>query len=209
MHTMEKIKVLLIFALILPILACIDSIPEFGTTPGENVGIHTYEEPVQEPYTGDTIYKTIGGYTFTIVPVATYKISALVICMKYYRADEVDELTPVDLCVVWGQMAIPENIHYFTCTQRDRGCYLAAEESPLNDAYVDTHFTNIHVIPADDTILKTIKTLTVNQVVYLEGFLVNVYCRGASIWETSLTRRDTGDNSCEVLYVTTVKVGSN
>lgn len=208
MHNMVKIKVLLIFALIIPILACIDSIPEYGTTPGENAGIHTYEEPLQESYTGDTLLKSIGRYTFTIVPVATYKIAARVICIKYYSTDEVDELTPVDLCVVWGEMAEFEYIRYFSCTQHDRGCYLTAEESPLDDAYVDTHFTNIHVIPADETILKTIQTIKVNQVVYLEGFLVNVYCEGVRIWETSLTRKDTGDDSCEVLYVTMVNIGS-
>jgi hypothetical protein len=207
MHIMEKPNVLLIFALILPIIACIDSIPESGTTTGENEGIYTDGEPVQLPYTGENIYKRIGEYTFTLVPVATYQLAAVIICIHSYAADEVDELTPVDLCVVWGRMADPAYIHSFTCEQRDRGCYLTAEESPFDDAYVDTHFTNIHVIPANTTILKTIQSVTVNQALYLEGFLVNVYCNGVQIWETSLTRKDTGDNSCEVLYVTAVKIG--
>lgn len=200
---MKTPTILLIFALILPILGCIDFISESGTTNGENESI--YSEPLQLPYTGENIYKRIGEYTFTLVPVATYQLSAVVICVHYYAADEVDELAPVDLCVVWGKMADPAYIHYFTCVQRDRGCYLSAEECPLNDAYVDTHFTNIHVIPADDTILKTIQSVTVNQALYLEGFLVNVYYNGAPIWETSLTRKGTGDKSCEVLYVTAIK----
>jgi hypothetical protein len=201
MHAMTKIKNVLVIVLLLLILGCIDY-PEPDTLPEDMV----YEEPVQHSFTGDTIQKRVGDYTFTIVPVATYKIRALVICKKYYNVDAVDKLTPVDLCIVWGDMAESANIQYFRCAQRDRGCFITAEDSPLNEWYVETHFSNIHIIPADNSILEVINTIKVNQAVYLEGFLVNVYSSGVTIWETSLTQEDTGDDSCEVLYVIDLKV---
>lgn len=193
----------LVIVLILHFLACIDI--HDPTSLEKKI----FEEPIQQSYTGNPIYKRIGTHEFTLVPVATYKISALVICKKYYNADEVDELAPFDLCITWGDMAKPPYMYYFSCTQRDRGCNITAQDSPLDDWYVTTHFSNIHIIPADDSILELMRNISVNQIVYLEGFLVNVYSNNTTIWETSLTPEDSGETSCEVLYVTGLKAYHN
>lgn len=206
---MPKTKGLLICASVLLITGT-GCLSQFTVQPSEGGStIDTSQEPLQERYTGEDIHKGIGKFEFTIVPVAAYKASVLVICMKYYNADEVDELAPVDLCVVWGKLAEPKYLQHFTCTQTERGCRLTSRtESYLDDSYVGTHFTNMHIIPANETILEAIESIKGDQAVFLEGFLVNVYSGGAVIWETSLTWKDSGSDSCEVLYVTKVKIGN-
>ncbi|MBU7027460.1 MAG: hypothetical protein HXS48_11040 [Theionarchaea archaeon] len=206
---MSKIRVLSIFSVLL-ISTGMGCLSQFTVQPSEGgSAIDTSQEPLQERYTGEEIHKRIGGFEFTIVPVAVYKASVLVICVKYYNADEVDELAPIDLCVVWGKLAKPKYLQHFTCTQTDRGCRLTSRtESYLDDSYVGTHFTNMHIIPANETILEAIKRIKGDQAIVLEGFLVNVYSGGAVIWETSLIWKDPDSGSCEVLYVTKVKIGS-
>lgn len=205
---MSKIKVLLIFTFIL-LITGMGCLSQFSVQPPEDGStIDTSQEPLRERYTGEEIHKRIGRFEFTIVPVAVYNASVRVICMQYYNADEVDRLTPFDLCVVWGKLAESKYLQHFTCSQTERGCRLTSRtESYLDDSYVGTHFTNIHIIPANETILEAVKTIGWNQSVVLEGFLVNVYSDRTVIWETSLSWEDSGSDSCEVLYVTKVRIG--
>jgi hypothetical protein len=207
---MEKTRILLILSIFLFTTGCLSQYITEQPTNEDLYEIDTSQEPIQEPYSGGEIHKAIDGTDFTIVPVATYEASVLVICRKYYNRDEVDTLTPLDVCVVWGKLAEPGYIQYYTCTQDNRGCRLTARRgSPLSDSYVESHFTNIHIIPAHEEILKAIKTIRINEKVVLEGFLVNVYSNGAYIWKTSLRWDDSGTESCEVLYVTKIIVNGS
>jgi len=45
----------------------------------------------------------------------------------------------------------------------------------------------------------------------LEGFLVNlkgVYKEQSVVWNTSLSRTDAGSGSCELFYISKVRIGS-
>ncbi|MBU7019204.1 MAG: hypothetical protein HXS44_16965 [Theionarchaea archaeon] len=170
--------------------------------------IDVYQEPIQKPYTGDVIYREADGDTYALVPVAMYKTSVLVVHTKHY-SDEDSELVPVDLCVVWGVLAEPEYLQYATFIQEDRGCECIYDVgSPVDTPDILCLFVNIHLIPADDYILQAIKTIRRGQKVVLEGFLVDIYRDGCIYIETSRTRADNGEGSCEVLYVTRVRVGN-
>jgi hypothetical protein len=51
-----------------------------------------------------------------------------------------------------------------------------------------------------------------NDKIVLEGFLVNVsgkYKGGNVSWRSSHSRTDTGNGSCEIMYVTGVKLDTN
>jgi len=53
--------------------------------------------------------------------------------------------------------------------------------------------------------LKKIKNLNVNDHIKLIGYLVKVNFDNGT-WESSLTRTDTGNGACEIMYVTDVEV---
>ncbi len=182
-------------------------IQEFTDT-GDTYEIDTSSEPIQEPYSGEVITLEADGHEYTLVRVAQYTASVLVVGVKHYR-DEDRELVPVDLCVVWGLLAEPEYLYYVSFIQEDRGCECIYEEgSPVDTPEVLNQFVNMHLIPASETILQAIKTIEEGQRVVLEGFLVDVYYEGSIYIETSTTRADIGEGSCEVLYVTRVRIGN-
>lgn len=170
-------------------------------------------DPVQIPHEMDeTMVREERGFTYNIVPVADYKIAAMVVSKKSYRFGWNAKVSPIDLALVWGRMAEPEYDKYIKYSQSDRW-YLYQYEpgSPFSNAYVRTHSSNNHIIPANENILKAIKKIKKREKVILEGYLVNVTGsrKGEHFWwNSSKTRTDTGDGSCEVFYVTKARIGN-
>lgn len=169
--------------------------------------IDTSKDPLQEPYSGKNIYKTYGDVKYTLEPVATFKAPVLVVSTRMYF-DAEEALAPLDLCVVWGKMTSPQYLECLSFEQGVRVCqviYLST--CPFEESYLDTHFTNIHVIPGNENILKALKTIKKDQKVILEGFLVNIYRDGVLYMKTSVSRTDSVGTTCEILYVTKLRIG--
>jgi hypothetical protein len=68
-----------------------------------------------------------------------------------------------------------------------------------------THSANNHLIPADDSVRDQIAALRVGSLVKISGFLVEAtHPQADHPWRSSLTRDDTGDGACEIIYVRNV-----
>ena len=66
------------------------------------------------------------------------------------------------------------------------------------------HSSNTHVIPADRNLERAVRLLGSGDIAELAGELVRVEGRKDGrtlVWVSSLTREDTGDGSCELLYL--------
>ena len=173
--------------------------------------IDTLRDPEQFPVTSvEPAVVTLGQGSLTITPVAAYKISGVVVSRESYDDGWESKLSPVDLAMVWGNLAEPEYDKYVTYSQRSRWYFYRYKAgTPLDVSYIRIHSANNHIIPASDNVKKAVKTLREKDKVVLEGFLVNVAgtYEGRSVsWNTSLSRTDTGNGSCEILYVTRLKV---
>jgi len=176
--------------------------------------IDVSQEPEQNQFKSkkSIILKIAGDSEFTINPVAEYKIAAILVGKKCYRDNWRGKVAPVDLVLVWGKLAEPESDKYISYSQHDRWYFYENKAgSPFNSSYVIAHSANNHIIPADENILKAVKTIEEKEKVFLEGFLVNVKSRrkGENFWwNSSLRRIDTGEGSCEVFYVKKVRIGT-
>ena len=88
-------------------------------------------------------------------------------------------------------------------------CDAGVESALGGRAYVDSHISNNHVIPADMNICWQLRSIHPGAHVRLKGYLV--YVEGISTkgdvfyWYSSLKRDDTGKGACEVMYVTSVE----
>jgi hypothetical protein len=173
--------------------------------------IDTSRDPIQTSYKSDgPIIREIKNGHFTITPVEEYKISGVVVSKETYSSGWDGEISPVDLAVVWGKLAEPEYDRYVTYSQSNRWYfYKYKQESPFDSSYIVSHSANNHIIPANENIHEAVKTIGRKDKVVLEGFLVNIkgtYKGQPVTWNTSLSRKDTGNGSCELFYVTKVRI---
>jgi hypothetical protein len=184
---------------------CIN-IPVAPSDTGEQ--IDTSRGPIQTPYQGEPIILKTREREVTLVPVATYETHVLVVSTASYT-DEDSDISPLDFCAVWGELSQDYYLEYSTFTQTNRACICTYEaDSPVDDPIVLTAFVNIHLIPSNQDILTALYTIRKGQKIILEGYLVNIYYKGALYIETSTSLTDKGTGACEILYVTRIQVGT-
>ena len=179
-----------------------------GVEPDE---IDASQGPIQIPYKADEpITREVKNGYLMITPVAEYKISGVVVGKGTYSSDWGGEISPVDLAIAWGKLAAPGANRYITYTQGYRWYfYQCKSEGPFDHSYVISHSSNNHIIPANENIRRAVKTVKKKHKVVLEGFLVNLkgtYKEQPVTWNTSLSRTDTGSGSCELFYVSKVRI---
>lgn len=164
------------------------------------------EEPIQQAATKEDTPFTL--HDFRIVPLARYTVRARVLSRERYRWDPGAALSPVDLALGWGPMSDGRVLAKFTIEQGNRWYFWrVAGEMPIPEGEVVSHSANTHLIPADALVRRTVLDLKEGDVVDLEGWLVRVEGRDGFTWVSSLSRTDTGDGSCELLYVKEARRG--
>ena len=179
----------------------------------ESDEIDTSRDPIQSSYKSDEPnIREIKNGLFTITPVAEYKISGVVVSKRTYSSGWDGEISPVDLTIVWGKLAEPEYDRYVTYSQGNRWYFFQYQPgSPFDNSFVISHSGNHHTIPANENIHEAIKTIGKKDKVVLEGVLVNIkgtYKGQPVTWNSSLSRTDTGNGSCELFYVSKVRIGT-
>ena len=161
-------------------------------------GVLAPEDPVQGPPESATSW-TFKDHTFT--PLARFEIRARVLGTERYRFDAPAKLSPVDFALGWGPMSDSRVLEAFHIQQRDRWYFWSASRMPVSAETVVTHSANMHLIPATAAVGRRLLAVREGQVVALRGQLVRVDGRDGWHWVSSLSRADTGDGSCEVIWV--------
>jgi hypothetical protein len=171
--------------------------------------------PIQENIpeaSQDLIRKMIKDRPAILTPRAHFKIAGRVVSKRHYYKTWEARLSPVDLALAWGPMASTKYDKFVSYRDGDRYySYTYSHNFPLNTSVIAKHTANQHLIPANRHIEKTLKSIEVDEIIELEGLLVDVEGKGNEpqkvIFKTSLSREDTGAGACEVIYVTRVRIG--
>ena len=143
--------------------------------------------------------------SFTITPLATYRVTAVVLSRSRYRYDHAAAIAPVDLALGWGPMSVAGVINDLNISQSGRWYeYSYRSEPPLDPAVIAGHSANTHCLPASDEVRQRLLAVRRHDVVTLEGYLVDVSGADGYRWHSSLTRDDTGGGACEVMWITSV-----
>jgi hypothetical protein len=151
----------------------------------------------------------LAGYKYTILPQAGYNMSAMVVSTRRYRRGYMSKLSPYDYATIWGKM--PEYLPYIKFDQIVRFCLFNTKHAELVDIpYVLTHMTNNHLIPATPNLRSALSKARKKDLVIIDGYLVNVVAldkkNNISNWNSSLSRQDTGNGACEIIYVTRLRL---
>jgi hypothetical protein len=178
----------------------------------ESGEIDTSQDPIQSAADQDyIIFLGIEDGIFELTPMAEYKASVMVMGKESYSYGWMGQVVPIDLALAWGKLTEPQYDEHINYSQGDRYYFFEYDaESPLDAGYIGKHSANNHIIPATENILKALKSIKKKQKVVLEGYLVflNGTYKGEKVfWNSSLTRDDHGDNSCELFYVERARIG--
>lgn len=167
-------------------------------------GVLVAGAPVQKPVAGGA--PTFEKSGFTIKPLAEFQAEARVLLKERYRFDEGAAIAPVDLALGWGGMSDSGILRHFEFSQSHRFYYWSTPEFPIPRQAVETQSANMHMIPATPTIEKQLKALRAGSLVRFAGYLVEVKRDDGWHWRSSLTRNDTGNGACELVWVETLEV---
>ena len=136
-----------------------------------------------------------------ITPLARFEIRARVLGTERYRFDRCAELSPVDFALGWGPMSDSKILAAFSIRQQDRWYFWSSGSMPIPAPEVISHSANMHMIPATKAVKDCLLAVRVGQVVELRGQLIRADGKDGWHWVSSLSRTDTGDGSCEVIWV--------
>lgn len=178
----------------------------FATVYNPYSGPDFLEDPVQSmlDQTESLVYQGQEG-SITIEKLAAYQIRAAVKSRQDYASDYPSQVSPLDLALAWGDLNKPVIDDHIQYSQSGRWYYFQYDaDTPVDTAYIYQHSANIHLIPKNQRIERQLKRIRKNDLILLTGYLVRVqFVNGP--WTSSLSRQDTGDGSCEILFVTNVK----
>jgi hypothetical protein len=163
-------------------------------------------EPVQELTRNRSKFKLdVSGYKWTLTPRANFRIAARVLSTERYRMEWQSTLSPIDLALGWGKLSSSDADRWISWSQSGRWYFYEWKTgSPYQEEFIKEHSANIHIIPATQNVKSAVFRLHTGELVLLKGLLVNVDGSKGNDnywWHTSLSRNDSGDGSCELLYL--------
>jgi hypothetical protein len=163
-------------------------------------GVLISAEPQQLDLVGDNI--VIEYRDFHLSELAEFSLDARVLHRKIYRYDRQAALVPVDLALGWGPMSDQRVLDQLHISQSMRFYWYEYKmPPPIPREEIVAHSTNVHVIPSTPEIASLCKSLRTGSLVHLAGELVEATGPQIGTWRSSLSRTDTGNGACELMWV--------
>ncbi|OAN79901.1 hypothetical protein A8B78_11715 [Jannaschia sp. EhC01] len=166
------------------------------------------EDPGGEPLQTDVptqIVDVAAGFQAELL--FAYALDGVVVSRRVFRGRGVNQISPLDLGIVWGDLAEGDAIDSMRFTAGRRVLTSRTDDISALPQDWARHITNNHLIPASDTVREALLAVEIGQRVRITGFLVNVTGETTSPWRSSITRDDGSIVSgCEIILVRGVEV---
>ena len=139
---------------------------------------------------------------FQVRPLAEFALRARVLSRENYYLGDAAELAPWDLALGWKRMADPAVSGPLKISQGGRWYrYWVPEASPIPLQEIIETSANMHMIAANPEVKRTLQRVSQGDFVRITGKLVDISHSNGMRWTSSLTRSDSGANSCELVFV--------
>ena len=160
--------------------------------------------PAQARVSGTPVVLSHG---FEATLLASYVIEGRVVTRREYRSDPTSAISPLDLGIVWGDLAAPGATDDFEFRTMHRAIWFSPTEGANLPQDWKHQVTNNHLIPANASINEALMAIDIGSHVRLSGYLVTVTGDQIRPWRSS-TRLDDGSivGGCEIILVTSVEV---
>lgn len=158
-----------------------------------------------EPYQGGVNVASWQKGDLVFTPLASFSLRARVLGKNKYTWDSGASIAPYDLALGWQKMSDSRALAHVHISQDNRrytffmsdNSYIGAQEASLQSA-------NMHMIPGSQEVLNTLDKIRKGNIIVLSGYLVRI--SGGYNWSSSLTRADSGDGACELVWVTSLRI---
>lgn len=138
----------------------------------------------------------------TVTPVARFSVEALVLSRTHYATGREARFSEIDLALGWGPMSDPAVLSELKIWQSGRWYFYRWQNPPPVAPFViQSHSSNFHTVPANDEIGAQLRSVQRGDIVTLYGYLINIRGADGWNWKSSLSRTDTGNGACELLWV--------
>ncbi len=138
-------------------------------------------------------------------PLAGFSVDARVLSRRDYRFGMESRLAPTDLALGWGAMAAPGMARRLSVSQSSRWYrYHWSGHPPLPPREIARSSANMHMIPSDTATAAALHRVRAGDRVRIDGWLVQADGGDGWRWRSSLSRTDTGDGACELVYVCSI-----
>lgn len=166
-------------------------------------GILVTERPLQVDLEPSTFM--MDGYQLT--RKASFEIRARVLSKEPYYLNRTADLAPLDLALGWGEMSDSAVLKQIAISQSGRWYRFQYDlPPPISEQQIVFNSSNMHMIPARKDIERSLKKLRKGDIVFIRGYLVDVDHESGWYWRSSMSRLDTGDGACELVYVESLSV---
>ncbi len=143
---------------------------------------------------------------YQITPLQRFSLEARVLGSESYWFDRTADLAPIDLALGWGPMSDSAVLAQIGISQGNRFFFWHVDRFPVPRQDIEANSANMHMIPADPEVESALKRLRVGQVVRISGYLVEVAGADGWRWRSSLSRTDSGNGACELVWVEDLEV---
>ncbi|HZX81820.1 MAG TPA: hypothetical protein VFE72_12805, partial [Lysobacter sp.] len=163
-----------------------------------------HDEPLQSDVPGG-----LGPFRLqpaTLRPLAGFSVEARVLSRRDYDSGREADLSPTDLALGWGRMQDDAVLDRLDISQSGRWYhYRWSGEAPIPAAEIVRSSANMHLIPADAAVARALDAIDADDRVRIDGWLVEAEAADGWRWRSSLSREDSGDGACEVVYVCSLR----
>ena len=144
------------------------------------------------------------GYALT--PLATFKGKARVLAREDYMLGRETDLSPTDLVLGWGPMSDETVLAEISIRQGNRFYFWHVDAFPIPRREIELNSANMHFIPANQQVADALDDVNPGDLIAFDGFLVKVHADDGWRWRSSLTRNDTGNGACELIWLRDLRV---
>ncbi len=163
------------------------------------------DQPLQSPLDDRMPAFRLGAAKVT--PLAGFSLQARVLAREDYSLGAEAEYSPTDLALGWGPMTDPDIADKLDISQGGRWYHYRWGEAgpPIPLGQIVTHSANMHMVPADRLVARSLKQVRDGDIVRIDGWLIRIDRDDGWHWQSSLTRDDSGSGACELFYVCSIE----
>lgn len=145
--------------------------------------------------------KTWDKNDYHFIALEEFDLKAKVLGKEHYRFDRTADIAPYDLALGWGRMSDQSIVDRIDISQRRRWYFWKTDAFPIPRKEIETSSANMHIIPANEKVEDELDDILVGEIIMLKGYLVKITTDDGFRWQSSLSRNDTGNGACEVVWV--------